>query len=149
MRKQQGTWQMYREISTQVAWQLLGTPYKWGGNDPLAGFDCSGFCIELLQSVKRFPLKEDTTAKGLWLLFKNCRVSFAQEGCLVFWGDDESSIRHVEYCLNEDLSIGASGGGSNTNSVQDAIDQNAYIKIRPIRSRPGVVGFVDPFMKGI
>jgi hypothetical protein len=43
------------------------------------------------------------------------------------------------------LSLGASGGGSRTVTVSDAIRSNAFIKLRPFRSRDGVAGFVDPF----
>ena len=44
--------------------------------------------------------------------------------------------------------IGASGGGSKTITVQDAIRHNAFIKPRPWRSRKYVKGFVDPFDQG-
>ena len=53
----------------------------------------------------------------------------------------------MEYCLNEDLSIGASGGGKNIKTEQDAVRKNAYIMIRPMRRRSGIYGFVDPFQR--
>jgi cell wall-associated NlpC family hydrolase len=137
---------MYKEISTKLAWHFVGLPYAWGGDDAVAGFDCSGLCIELLKSVGRLPIKGDWTAQGLYNRLKHNEVTFAVEGCLVFWGKTKSSIYHVEYCIDEDLSIGASGGGSNTKDLGDAIRQNAYIKIRPFRSRAPLC-FVDPFRK--
>jgi len=136
---------MYKEISTKLAWHYLGTPYLWGGDDP-SGFDCSGFVIELLQSTGRLPAKGDWTAHGLYSIFKHNEVSFAQEGCIVFWGRTKDHITHVEYCIDEDLSIGASGGGSKTKTLSDAFKQNAYIKIRPFRTRTPLC-FVDPFKR--
>ena len=138
---------MYRDIATKLAWHYLGIPYAWGGDDPVKGFDCSGFVIELMQSVSKLPLNGDWTAQGLYELFKGNEVSFAQEGILVFWGTSKKKIRHIEYCINEDLSIGASGGGSRTKTEMDAVHHNAYIKIRPIRRRPGIVAYADPFRK--
>lgn len=133
------------EIATRIAWSFLGTPYSWGGDDPINGFDCSGFVIEVLKSVGLFPRGQDMTAQGLSELYPRCEDT--KEGCLVFWrsSTDENRIVHVEYCLDEVLSIGASGGGSKTMTMQDAIEQNAYIKIRPFRSRSHIYGFVDPF----
>jgi cell wall-associated NlpC family hydrolase len=138
---------MYKDIATKIAMSFLGKPYVWGGDDPIAGFDCSGFAIEILKSVGRLPMDGDWTAKGLYERWKENEVSYPQEGCLVFWGRTKEGITHVEYCLNEDLSIGARSGGRKTKTLKDAIDQNAYIMIRPIRSRLPLV-FVDPFMKG-
>jgi cell wall-associated NlpC family hydrolase len=110
----------------------------------MAGFDCSGFCIEILQAAGKLPRKFDTTASGLFGMFP--RSAIGAPGCLVFWhGSSKSSIVHVEYCIGDGLAIGASGGGSRTQTGQDAINQNAFIKIRPIDSRPGVAGYVDPF----
>jgi len=51
----------------------------------------------------------------------------------------------VEFCLSEELSIGASGGGRNVKTFADAYRKNAYVKIRHIASRRGWVRFVDPF----
>jgi len=137
---------MLKEISTRLAWHFVGTPYLWSGDDP-SGFDCSGLIVELLQSTGRLPNKGDWTAQMLCNRFKDNEVSFAQEGCLVFWGKDKQNITHVEYCIDEDLSIGASGGGRETRTIQDAFKQNAYIKVRPFRSRVPIC-FVNPYKEG-
>lgn len=137
---------MKRQIATKVAWSFLGKPYLWGGDDPMAGFDCSGFCIEILKSVGILPRGGDWTAEGLKDRFKSKPVNEPKEGCLVFWRSKHGpQIVHVEYCLDNELAIGASGGGSSTTDETAAIQQNAYIKVRPFRSRNGIWGFVDPF----
>lgn len=127
-----------KQVTITTALAYLGKPYLWGGDDPLAGFDCSGLIVECLKSSGRLPRNGDWTAAGLYEQFR--RVSGPMEGRLVFWGDP---INHVELCLDETFSIGASGGGSETTTRENAIRENAYIKIRPIR--PGAFGFVDPF----
>jgi len=109
------------------------------------GFDCSGFVIEVMKSVGKLPREGDWTANGILDYFSHRKVKSPEEGCLVFWVNDAEIAHHVEYCLNDELSIGASGGGSKTKTHQDAIDQNAYIKIRPIYGRRGNKVYVDPF----
>lgn len=47
----QGTVGGSRERVGQLARQLLGTPYVWGGTDPDKGFDCSGFVQYVLRQV--------------------------------------------------------------------------------------------------
>ena len=131
-------------MAERVAFSHLNRPYVWGGDNPLVGFDCSGLAIEILKSVAILPRAGDWTAQGLHTLFQDLATDDPDLGCLVFWGDP---IKHVEFCLNRKLSIGASGGRSITRTVQDAIDQDAYIKIRPFGSRSGIIRFVDPFMR--
>lgn len=135
-----------KKTATKIAWSFLGTPYIWGGDDP-SGFDCSGFCIEVLKSVGLLPRRGDWTAEQLMNFFRHKRVDNPKEGCLVFWNSstDPLKIIHVEYCLDDLLAIGASGGGSGNRTVDDAIFNNAYIKVRPIKSRSEIWGYVDPF----
>lgn len=130
-----------REVAMKTAWNYLGKPYLWGGDDPMAGFDCSGLVIECLKSAGKLERGGDWRARDLFGLF--LEVPEPYEGCLVFYGIPD--IVHVEICIDSVFSIGASGGGSKTNTLHDAIAQNAYIKIRPFRSRGGIHGFVDPF----
>lgn len=136
-----------RKMALKVADRFLGKPYIWGGDDPMRGFDCSGFVIEILKSVGLLPRKGDWTANGLKNLFENCETIEPLAGCLVFWGrtpNDRNAI-HVEMCVSDELAIGASGGGSRTKTVNDAIRQNAYIKIRNFYERPNIIFYADPF----
>ena len=138
------------EMATKIAWSLHGLPYIWGGDDTIEGFDCSGLVIEILKSVGVIARKGDWTAKGLYDLFLPHQVSVPKEGCLLFWKSATSKIPpyrivHVEYCLNEELAIGASGGGSRSKTAQDAARLNAYVKVRPFYIRENIAGFADPF----
>ena len=96
-------------------------------------------------SVGILPRGGDWTASNLYYRFHDKVTSTPHNGCLAFWHNGSQHIIHVEFCLNADLCIGASGGGSRTKNKQDAIDQNAYIKIRPHKTRDHIFGFVDPF----
>jgi len=120
-----------RELATKIAWLHYGTFYSWGGDDP-SGFDCSGFIVEILKSVGLLPRKSDLTAAGLHDRF--VEVSNPEEGALVFFKSITGKIVHVEYCLDDYYMIGASGGGSRTKTKEDAIRDNAFIKVRPIAS---------------
>jgi cell wall-associated NlpC family hydrolase len=132
------------EIAERIAWHYIGTPYKWGGDD-FSGFDCSGFVCEILQSIGKIGRKEDYNAQSLFKKFKDMKVNQGELGVLVFFGLDENHIYHIEFCLNEKLAVGASGGGAGCVTIEDAIMQSAFIKIRPIFSRNDVVAFVNPF----
>ena len=129
-----------RDLALWIAFHYLGTPYSWGGDD--FTFDCSGFVIEILKSVGMLPREGDWTAAQLALRWPRSRSG---KGNLVFWENEAEKIIHVEMCIGAGLAIGASGGGSQTTSLAAAIRHNAFVKIRPINSRPNVWGFVDPF----
>lgn len=136
-----------REIAVEVLKQNLGIPYKWGGNDPMEGFDCSGLVIEALQSAGKFDRKADTTAHGLSSMFPETEI--LQAGVLVFydWNKD-GRADHVEMVAlvdddGEVYTIGASGGDSSTTTLNSAITGNAYVKMRPLLQ--GYTKAVDPF----
>jgi murein DD-endopeptidase len=136
-----------RDLAIFLAFRFLGLPYRWGGNDPVDGFDCSGLIVELLKSVGVLGRKGDWSSRGLWSGFQDNVRSHPEAGFLVFYSSKAAPdrITHVEMCLDSELAIGASGGGSKTLTEEDAAHMDAYIKVRPIdRGRP-IVGYVDPF----
>jgi cell wall-associated NlpC family hydrolase len=127
------------EVFTQYAERFIGTPYRWAGDDPMAGFDCSGLVVECLQAVGRLNYGIDATAQVLHDALKAYAAaeSFGR-GDLVFFGKTNTSITHVGiicsgyiWHLSGHLMIEAGGGGSKTLTVEDAIKQNAYVRVRP------------------
>ena len=135
----------------EAAWYLWDDqrdkPYKWGGDDGIAGFDCSGLVIEGLKSVGILPKMGDWTAEGLSIQFKNRVTKKAKPGCLLFY-EHRHKISHVvivwDVIADRVLVLGASGGGKHVKTVADAIKYNAYVKVRPVL--PGWVKMVDPFI---
>jgi len=152
--------QLALDVARTVALSYLGTWYKWAGDDP-SGTDCSGLVVSILKSVGILKRKDDYTACGLARKFRDYELTTPVRGALVFYGrrtdlyEEEDSrgldvrylhlrITHVEYMLDHIHSIGASGGGSKTLTVQDAIRNNAFVKIRPAE---GYLFIVDPFKR--
>jgi cell wall-associated NlpC family hydrolase len=135
-----------RKMVQRIAFHYLGTFYTWGGDDP-GSFDCSGFVIECLKSVGILPRKGDWTADGLSKKFVG--VADQKPGDLVMWANSGGRrYIHVEICIGNGLAIGASGGGSKTRTIKDAMKHNAFIKVRPINSRLGLTGYFNPYIKG-
>ena len=136
-----------REVATSLLEKFLGIPYRWGGDDAMEGFDCSGLMVEVLKSTGEMSREKDYTAQGLSKLYPETEV--LQAGVLVFydWNND-GKIDHVEMVAlvdddGEVYTVGASGGGSATTSLRAASSSNAYVKMRPLR--PGHVVAVDPY----
>jgi len=123
--------------------KALLIPYRWGGDDPIGGFDCSGLVVEMLKSNGMIKENEDYTADGL--MRKYPKVNRPEIGVLVLYGTQQKAV-HVGICLDHYRMIEAGGGGSNTQTDDDAERQNAFIKIRPINRRSDFLCFVDPFI---
>jgi len=136
-----------RELAVRYAWAWIRTPYKWGGDD-FSSMDCSGFIIEVLQGVGILPHGRDYSAHDLYMLFKPNVVALGYAGCLAFWLDDKGHAVHVMLLIDNTHVIGASGGGSKTDDLADAIRDNAFIKMRPLTYRKGTSVIIDPY-KGI
>lgn len=137
------------ELLKDYAMKFVGIKYNWGGDDPMGGFDCSGYVCELLKAFGLISEHEDFTAKGLYDRYKDHKIVAPEHGALVFFGKNADQITHVGFCLNKHQMIEAGGGGSKTISEEVAIKQNAYIKLRPILKRRDIVGYVlPPWTKG-
>lgn len=137
-----------RAVAVDYAKHFIGTPYRWGGDDPMAGFDCSGLVVEVLQMVGILPHDRDYSAHDLYTIFKSAVVAAGYAGCLAFYLNLTGRAVHVVLMVDDMFAIGADGGGSATITTADAIAQNAFIKIRPLdyRKEPRII--VDPF-KGV
>lgn len=135
-----------RELVMELALRLYGTPYRWEGDDPMGGFDCSGFVVELLQSVGAIPHGIDMSASGLYEYFvaRGRERENPYAGCLVFWKRNDGIV-HVGLMLNATLAVQAGGGDASVLAREDAEIKNAFIKVRPISYRTGARVYVDPF----
>ncbi len=125
-----------REHLVRYAERYISTHYSWGGDDP-SGFDCSGIVVEVLQAFGVIGRKEDLTAAGLYL--RSTPSKMYQIGDLAFFKDKNGKVYHVEmlaYVIGTKFfTIGASGGTSKTITKEDAIRDNAFIKVRPLEER--------------
>lgn len=76
------------------------------GVNPVYGFDCSGYCIEMLKKMGVLPSNYDNTAKGL---YNKCdshpRREDLRKGDLVFYSKTgkASDISHVGFYLGDDI----------------------------------------------
>jgi len=137
----------YRAVAVDYAKHFIGTPYHWGGDDPMEGFDCSGFVVEVLQAVGKLQAR-DYSAHDLYMLFKPNVVVLGYAGCLAFWLDASGHAVHVMLMVDNGHVIGATGGGSATLTEEDAERQNAFCKMRPLGYRKGTPVIIDPFKVG-
>lgn len=124
---------------------FIGIPYHWGGENPISGFDCSGFVQEVLAAYGMDP-PDDQTAQGLYNHFKKLGYGMGAAPCaLVFYGSSIESITHIMICIDDQFCVGATGGGSKTVNLAAADSSNAFVKIRPILYRKDIVAIVKIF----
>ncbi len=140
-----------RDEFVQYLERFIGTVYRYSGDDPMTGFDCSGLVVEGLQSRGKIRHGSDYTADGLFKVAlasaKRIPASTAGSvrGALVGYQDATGKVIHVEASRGDGTVIGAIGGGAKTLTIGDAAASNAFVKIRPIgyRGQPSIA--VDPW----
>lgn len=132
-------------LLTIYALQFIGINYKWGGNNALEGFDCSGYLQEILSAVGMDPPGRDT-AQSLYDHFvKNGTIKVSpKESDIIFYGTSTSGINHIAYCMNETQILEAGSGNSQTTSMDMAIKQSAVVRIRPYDRRKDIVAIISP-----
>jgi len=138
-------------ILYDYAMSFVGTPYRWGGDDSIDGFDCSGFVQELLMSAGEDP-EGDQTAQGLFNWFSSmgrARHDVWDLGSLIFFGESVTKITHIGFLLDAYRMVEAGGGGSATKTIKDAAEQNAFIRVRLIESRKDKVAILKPYYRRI
>lgn len=86
----------------------LGCPYLYGGQDPIAGFDCSGFVNTIM---KQAGISVTRTTKTLVKEGTAIDVSQIRPGDLIFFGASEETVSHVAIYIGNGQIIHAHSTG--------------------------------------
>lgn len=97
------------------ALNLAGTHYKYGGNNPITGFDCSGFVRYVYQKAANVTLPR--TASGMSKHGKSIQKNALQAGDLVFFNTTNYANSHVGIYIGNDQMIHAPRTGRSVSLV--------------------------------
>lgn len=132
-----------KEVLILTIQSMLNKPYKWGGYNPIDGYDCSGLTQDLLAPFGLDP-SGDQTSNMLMEKFSKSgkKIDLPEFGAVLFFGKDQDKATHVSIALNGLSMIEAGGGGSRTNTIDDAKKQNAFVRIRNINRRRDIINII-------
>jgi len=87
------------------AFSLVGTPYRWGGNSPAGGFDCSGLVVYVMRRVmgKTLPRTVEQIAGTGWEVPSEDRLP----GDLVFFNTTGAKHSHVGIYIGQNRFVHA------------------------------------------
>ncbi|HEU4665971.1 MAG TPA: C40 family peptidase [Dokdonella sp.] len=99
---------------------LVGTPYRWGGNTPDAGFDCSGLVGYVFRDAAGVSLPRSSSAMSE-LGRRKLAIDLLQPGDLVFF-ENGRDVGHVGIYVGERRFVHApnSGGTVRLDSLDGA-----------------------------
>lgn len=133
------------EIILAYALSFVGTPYIYGGKNPIRGLDCSGYVSEILKSTGVIGNSEVLSAQDIYdRLYSQHASNSISAGSVAFYGKDALHIDHVTFVINPYQAIGADGGNALCLTEADSIAQNAYVKVRLIKYRPDFLFCLKP-----
>jgi cell wall-associated NlpC family hydrolase len=97
------------EKVVSIAAGMIGTPYRYGGESPKRGFDCSGL---VFYSFERMGLKVPRTAADQRKAAERVDRSDLEPGDLVFFRSSKGRVDHVGIYAGEGRFIHAPNSGS-------------------------------------
>jgi len=107
---------------------LVGTPYRYGGNTPESGFDCSGLIAYVYQS--RTGIRPPRTVAQLATFGQPVAPQARRSGDLVIFGPDPAT--HAGIYVGEGRFVHAPSTGGTVRL--DRLDQR-YWASQPVRFR--------------
>lgn len=111
---------------------LVGVPYRWGGNSPEGGFDCSGLVAYVFRDVAGIVLPRTARAMAALPgpLRTDARLAPAD---LVFFGD-ASAVNHVGIYVGQGRFVDApdSGGTVRLDRIDGAYWREHYLGARRV-----------------
>lgn len=97
------------------ALSMVGINYRWGGNSPQTGFDCSGLVSHVFRHISGLVLPRDSYAMAR--LGRSVDVGELRPGDLVFFNTMRRPFSHVGIYLGDKRFIHAPSAGKSVQIV--------------------------------
>jgi len=113
---------------------LVGTPYRWGGNTPDSGFDCSGLIKYVYHDMAGISLPR-TTREMIVMPAQTVGQDKLQTGDLLFFATNGGSqVSHAGIYVGEGRFVHApaTGGTVKLDSLGKAYWQKAYLNAKRV-----------------
>jgi len=113
---------------------LVGTPYRWGGNTPDSGFDCSGLIKYVYNDAAGISLPR-TTREMIVMRVQSVGKDKLQTGDLLFFATSGGSrVSHAGIYVGEGRFVHApaTGGTVKLDSLNKAYWQRAYLNAKRV-----------------
>jgi cell wall-associated NlpC family hydrolase len=117
--------------AVSIADEYLGVPYRWGGADPLSGFDCSGLTMYVYAQL---GIQLPHYAADQWQMLPHVDASQLEPGDLVFFEPRSNGPGHV----------GIFAGGDNFIEAPHTGDVVKIASLSEEAARMGYVGAARP-----
>ena len=117
---------------------LVGTPYRWGGNTPDSGFDCSGLIGYVYRDVAGIQLPR-STREMIAMGAPNVGLSALQSGDLVFFATNGGGqVSHAGIYVGEGRFVHAprTGGTVRLDSLSNSYWQRSYLSAKRVLFDP-------------
>ena len=108
------------------AHELLGTPYKWGGNSVEQGFDCSSFLVYLFKTEANIQIPRTTAAMHRSKATTIKRNALKPGDAVFFKGNGRGQVSHVGLYIGEGKFIHSPRTGKNVRI--DSLSNNYWNK---------------------
>ena len=113
---------------------LVGTPYRWGGNTPDSGFDCSGLIGFVFRDAAGISVPR-TTRELIVMRAQDVSEQNLQTGDLLFFATGGGSqVSHAGIYVGEGRFVHApqTGGTVKLDTLSKAYWQNAYLSAKRV-----------------
>jgi cell wall-associated NlpC family hydrolase len=112
---------------------LVGTPYRYGGNTPAGGFDCSGLVGFVFRDAANVALPR-STRELIDIDAHNVDRDSLQPGDLVFFNPRGGRVSHIGIYVGEDRFVHApaTGGTVRLDSLNSAYWRKAYVSAKRV-----------------
>lgn len=116
-----------------AAVSLIGTPYRWGGNTPQGGFDCSGLVVYVLHTVRQ--QNTPRTSQALGRFGQSLGRENPSPGDLVFFNTSGDQHSHVGIYVGNGRFVHAptTGGTVRIDAIKTPYWATRYTEARRIK----------------